>query len=401
MRNPARVSCVLLAFLSAITSATLLAAQRITEPAVAEIIARIEAPQVPDRQGLDSHTIDGLMREFQVPGASIAVIKDFAIHWAKAYGVSDVETGRRVDSSTPFQAASISKPVAAMAAMRLVQDGRLTLDGDINAVLKSWRVPASDHTRRQPVTPRALMSHTAGADDGFGFPGYDPGSALPTLVQILNGEQPSNVGNVVFSRAPYAGYKYSGGSIVLMQLAMEEITSQVFAEFMRTTVLDPLAMINSSFAQPPSAEFARRVARAHNGSGRTSPAPYHIYPEQGAAGLWTTPTDLAKFVMEVQNAVRGPRGAVLQQGAAREMITPVGTGPFAVGFTIERRGEGWYLTHGGSNWGFRASIVGHLRKGYGLAIMTNGDGGGGLIRELEERIAAAYNWDSLHKPIPR
>jgi CubicO group peptidase (beta-lactamase class C family) len=342
-----------------------------------------------------------LMQRFRVPGASVAVIRDFDIHWAKGYGVADGETTRGVETTTPFQAASISKPVAAMAAMRLVQEGRLALDGDINVALKSWRVPASDHTRLAPVTPRSLMSHTSGADDGFGFPGYDPGTPLPTPAQILDGAKPSNVGRVTFARQPFAGYKYSGGGVTLMQLAMEDVTGRPFAEFMRATVLAPLGMADSSYVQPPAADYAARVARAHDGQGRRSAAPFHVYPEQAAAGLWTTPADLAKFAIEVQKAVRGPRGAVIDQASAREMTAPVGTGPFAVGFTIERNGEGWYFSHGGSNWGFRAHLVAHVRKGYGLAIMTNGDAGNGLIAEVRDRVAAAYGWDSLDKPIPR
>ncbi len=365
------------------------------------IILRVEAPQVPDRQGFDALSMTQLMQRLRVPGVSIAVVKDFRIHWVKSYGVADTETGRLVDSLTMFQAASISKPVAAMAAMRLVQDRRLDLDADVNAVLKLWRVPATELTRTQPVTPRALMSHTSGADDGFGFPGYSPGTPLPTLADILNGKAPSNVGPVLFARAPYQGYKYSGGGIVLMQLVLTDLTGMPFADLMRSTVLAPLGMTGSSFEQPLPAERAGKAARAHNGQGRGMPAPWHVYPEQGAAGLWTTPTDLAQFIIEVQTAVRGPSGKVLSQNFAQQMVTPVGTGPFAVGLTIDKRGEGWYFAHGGSNWGFRANIIGHVRKGYGVAIMTNGDNGTALIGELETRIAAAYGWDSLDKSIVR
>lgn len=365
------------------------------------IIARIESPQVPDRQGFDALSVPELLQRLRVPGVSIAVIKDFRIHWVKSYGVADVESGRLVDTATLFQAASISKPVAAMGTMRLVQEGRLTLDADVNTVLKGWKVPASTLTSGQPVTPRALMSHTSGADDGFGFPGYDPAAPRPTLAQILNGQALSNVGPFLFARAPYQGYKYSGGGFVVMQLAVSDLTGQPFAEFMRTTVLAPLGMSNSSYEQPLPASRTAQAARAHNGQGLASPAPWHVYPEQAAAGLWTTPTDLARFVIEVQTAVRGPAGKVLGQPAAQAMVTPVGTGPFAIGLIIEKRGEGWYFTHNGSNWGFRADILGHVRKGYGVAIMTNGDNGAALINELEARIAAAYGWDALDKPIVR
>ena len=365
------------------------------------MIGRIESAQVPDRQGFDALTLVQVMQRLRVPGVSVAVVKDFQVHWAKAYGVADVASGRAVDPSTRFQAASISKPVTAMAGVRLAQDRRLDLDADVNTLLKSWQVPASDHTRGYPVTPRALFSHTSGADDGFGFPGYDPAAPRPALVQILKGEAPSNVGPVLFARPPFRGYKYSGGGVTIMQLAIAELTGRPFAEFMQAIVLGPLKMTSSSFAQPPPPDVAAQLARAHDGQGRAMNTAWHVYPEQAAAGLWTTPTDLARFIIEVQTAVRGPAGAVLSQASAREMTSPVGVGPYAVGLAVDQRGEGWYFSHGGSNWGFQADLVGHLRKGYGVAIMTNGDRGRALITEIEARVAAAYGWDTLDKPLVR
>lgn len=367
----------------------------------AAIIARVESAQTPDRQGFDALTLAQVMERARVPGLSIAVVKDFQVHWAKAYGVADVATGRAVDNTTRFQAASISKPLTAMAAMRLAQDGRLDLDADVNTYLKSWKVPTSDLTRTQPVTARSLFSHTSGSDDGFGFPGYDPSAPRPTVPQILNGEAPSNVGKVLFARPPYQGFKYSGGGTTIMQLALTELTGQPFAALMKATVLDPLGMADSSYEQPPSAETVPRLARAHNGQGKAMDAAWHVYPEQAAAGLWTTPSDLARFLIEVQTAVRGPAGRVLSQAAAREMTAPVGVGPYAVGLSMEKQGEGWYFSHGGSNWGFQCYMVGHLRKGYGFAVTTNGDRGGLLIGEVERRLAEAYNWDTLHRPLVR
>ena len=367
----------------------------------AAIIARIEAPQVPDRQGFDSLTLAQVMQRLKVPGVSIAVVKDFQVHWARAYGTADVATGRAVETSTRFQAASISKPVTAMAAMRMAQEHRLDLDADVNTMLASWKVPESAHTRGRPVTPRSLFSHTSGADDGFGFPGYDPAAPRPTVVQVLNGQAPSNLGPVLFARPPFQGYKYSGGGVTVMQLALTEIAKQPFAALMDATVLGPLKMTSSSYEQPPPPEVAAQLSRAHDGQGRAMNAAWHVYPEQAAAGLWTTASDLARFIIEVQTAVRGPAGAVLSQASAKEMTSPVGVGPYGVGLAVDQRGEGWYFSHGGSNWGFQADIVGHIRKGYGIAIMTNGDRGRALINEIEARVAAAYNWDSLDKPLVR
>lgn len=367
----------------------------------AAFIARIEAPQSPNRQGFDSLTIEQLMQRLRVPGVSIAVIRDFKIHWAKAYGVADVENGRPADVNTLFQAASISKPVTAMAALRLAQEGKLSLDADINSILKSWKVPPSDLTSDQPVTARSLFSHTSGADDGFGFPGYDPTEPRPTLVQVLNGEKPSNVGPVRFARRPYSGQKYSGGGTVIMQLALTDLTGQPFAELMREKVLGPLGMTSSTFEQPPSGALAERTSRAHNGQGKAmGTARWHVYPEQAAAGLWTTPSDLARFAIEVQLANRFGQGTVLSQASVKDMLAPTGVGPFAVGFSIDKRGEGWYFSHSGGNWGFLCDLLAHVRKGYGVVVMTNGSNFQ-IINEIEARVAAAYGWDTLDKAIPR
>lgn len=333
------------------------------------------------------------MERLHVPGLSIAVVKDFKIHWARAYGVADAETGRSVTTETRFQAASISKPVTALAAMRLVQDRRLSLDADVNTILKSWRVPSSELTRNQPVTPRSLFSHTSGADDGFGFPGYAPDAPLPTLVQILGGHSPSNVGKVVFARAPFEASKYSGGGWVIMQLALTELSGRPFAQFMQSTALAPLQMSNSSFEQPATVDNAFNAALAHDEQGHRMGPPWHVHPELAAAGLWTTPSDLAKFIIEMQSALRGPNGKVLNQRSAREMVSPVGIGRYAVGLAIDRRGEGWHFSHNGSNWGYRAWMSGHVRKGYGVVIMTNGDNGMPLMNQVADRIAKAYSWD--------
>ena len=371
------------------------------DPSPSAMMARIEGAQSPDRQGLDRLTLTQVMERFGVPGVSVAVIKDFKIEWAKGYGVADVESGMRVDADTMFQAASISKPVAAMAAVRAAQDGRFGLDQDVNAILKSWKLPDSDFTRGHPVTPRALMSHTSGLGDGFGFPGYHPSAPRPTLVQILDGSAPSNVGKVLMERPPFVAEKYSGGGVTLMQLLMTDALGKPYPEIMQSLVLGPIGMTNSAYEQPLSDAHDRHAARAHNGRGLAMDTKWHVYPELAAAGLWTTPTDLAKFAIEVQQTALGRSTRVLTRASVLEMLTPVGVGDYAVGFAITKKGEGWYFAHGGSNWGFQCSLIAHRVKGYGVAIMTNSDSGGPVIREIEARVAAAYGWDSLDKPVLR
>lgn len=196
-------------------------------------------------------------------------------------------------------------------------------------------------------------------------------------------------------------YKYSGGAVTIEQLALTDTIGKPFPQIMREFVLDPIGMTNSTYQQPLPPEREKQAAHAHSSAGKSMNAPWHVYPEMAAAGLWTTPTDLSKLLIEVQLTLLGKSNRVLDQKTMEEMITPVGVGPFAVGFTIEKKGEGWYFGHGGSNWGFRSDMLAHRAKGYGLVIMTNADSGGALIQEVRERIERAYNWDIFDKPVPR
>ncbi len=363
------------------------------------LLTQVESAQVPNQGGYDGDTMDQLLAHFHVPGVSVAVIQDFRISWAKAWGVTDAKTGAHVRTDTMFQAASISKPVAAMATLKAVQDGKFGLDQDINTILKSWKLPMDKFPGA--VTPRMLTSHTSGLGDGFGFPGYAPGAARPTIAQVLDGQAPSVLGPVRMERAPLTGYKYSGGGVTIEQQILTDVLNKPFVQIMQETVLGPLRMTNSTYAQPLPADKEIEAAHAHNNRGQPLDASWHVFPEQAAAGLWTTPSDLARFLIEVQLTLQGKGGRVLNQKSMEAMVMPVGVGPYAVGFYIQKKGEGWYFGHDGSNWGYRARMIAHRAKGYGVAVMTNSDSGDALAGEIIERVARAYGWDSLDKPIPR
>lgn len=360
----------------------------------ASSIEAVEAPHVPvtgAAKGGPPETLLQTMQRLHVPGMSIAVIRNFQIEWAKAYGVADVATGVPVDTNTRFQAASISKPVTAMAALHLAQTGRIDLDQDVNSLLHGWKVNRPQGASWPPVTPRSLYSHTSGAADGFGFPGYAPDAPLPTIEQELDGYAPSVLGPVTFDQPPYVASRYSGGGILIMQKALTDLTGESFESLMGQLVLQPLGMSHSSF-NPPEGD-GRGYARAHDAEGKRMNVPWHVYPEKAAAGLWTTPSDLARFMIEIQRGAANQSSKFLKPAFARQMLAPVGVGDFAVGPRIVRKGDEWYFFHGGSNWGFEAVIIGHLRKGYGLVIMTNAQGSGAdLIQEVEGRVFAAYRW---------
>ncbi|MBY0490367.1 MAG: serine hydrolase [Gemmatimonadaceae bacterium] len=368
--------------------------------AAVDFIAAIEGSQT-GTDSLSRMTVAELLRTFKVPGLSVAVIRDSRIHWAKGYGTADAETGAPVDTGTLFQAASISKTFNAMAVLKAAQDGLFGLDDDINTILKSWHLNGGDFTRRQPVTPRTLASHVSGLGDAFGYPGYTPGATLPTMVQLLDGTSPSITGPLFMEREPWTAFEYSGGGVTLLQLALIDARKRPYADLLTQTILTPIGLTRSTFEQPLSATNDRNAARAHDRFGKGRGPKWHVYPELAAAGLWTTPSDLARFAIEVERSAKGKSNRVLSPAMAREMLTPVGVGAYAVGFSLSKQGEGWYFSHGGSNWGFQSNLIMHTVKGYGVALMTNGDNGGPLMNEILRRVRRAYAWDSEAAPVPR
>ena len=200
-----------------------------------------------------------LMATFKVPGLSMAVIDDYQIAWTKTYGVTDAGSNKVVTTTTLFQAGSISKPVAATGALVLVEQGKLSLDEDVNLKLKSWKVPENDFTKSEKVTLRRLLSHTAGLTV-HGFPGYDVDAPLPTLVQIFNGEKPANTAPIRVAIVPGTEERYSGGGVTIEQQLMIDITGKPFPVFMREAVLDKIGMANSSYEQPLPTPWAARTA---------------------------------------------------------------------------------------------------------------------------------------------
>ena len=343
-------------------------------------------------------TLQERMRFHKVNGVSIAVIKEFKIEWAAGYGVADVEAKKPVRATTLFQAASISKPVAAMGALALVQAGKLPLDRDINTVLKSWKVPENAHTRKAPVTLEGLLSHTAGVTV-HGFPGYATGTPVPTLAQVLDGTAPANTAPIRVDLDPGTKFRYSGGGYTITQLAMMDATGQTFPTLLSEKVLRPLGMTSSTFEQPlPEARVAD-AAVGYRADGAPVPGKRNVYPEMAAAGLWTTPTDLARFALAVQKMRRGEKGP-LSKATVENMLT-ARRDDYALGFGLEEKGGSTYFTHGGSNEGFQALLFADEDRGYGAVLMTNSDAGSRLMPEILRAIAAEYNWEGYEKaPIP-
>jgi CubicO group peptidase (beta-lactamase class C family) len=325
-----------------------------------------------------------------IPGMSMAVIEDGKLAWARAYGLRGRETGGTVTPDTLFQAASVSKPVTALGSILLVQQGKLDLDGDVRQWLKSW-------TPGEAITLRQLLSHTAGLTDP-GFAGYAPGAALPTVTQILNGQPPANNEPVRVANRPGVKVEYSGGGYVAVQQLIMDVTQIPFDEYMRRAVFAPLDMSHSHFEQPLSEELARSAAIGYRRGGAKLEGNWMIHPELAPAGLWTTPTDLARLIVEVQDAVAGRPSRVLKPEWAREMLTGhidnAGLGFFLAG----PNGSSRRFIHSGRNAGYDALLIGYKNGRQGAVVMLDRNNNGGFINEVLESVAREYRWPDYTSP---
>lgn len=367
-------------------------------------IKRVEQGLLPPVliKGDPSWSIEERMKHWRVPGMSIAVVKDFKVEWARTYGVKDIETKEPVTAETLFQAGSISKPVAAMVALKRVQDGKITLDENINNKLRTWKLPENEFTAKKKVTLANLLSHTAGLTV-HGFPGYAVDDKIPTLPQVLDGTQPANTAAVRVNMEPGTRFRYSGGGTTIAQLAIMDIEKKAYPQIATETVLRPLNMTNSTYSQPLPGDWRKKAASGHRGDGSTVEGKIHIYPEMAAAGLWTTPTDLAKFAIEVQLSFAGRSNKILSRQLTEKMVTPFmeAGNPdnfVGLGFFVEMFGNSIYFGHGGADEGFRAQLLMHREKGYGAVVMVNSDNGQ-ILDEVVRGIAKVYNWDDFLPPL--
>jgi CubicO group peptidase (beta-lactamase class C family) len=331
------------------------------------------------------------MQHYRVPGVSIAVADQGRIVWARGFGVREAGLADRVTPTTPFEAASISKVIAATAALRLVDQGTVALDENVNRYLRTWQVPESRFTATQKVTLRRLLSHTAGVT-GHSVGSYESHEPLPTLEQILDGKPPAKDAAIVVDTEPGTSCRYSGGGITIEQLLLTEVTGQSFATLIDRLVLQPLEMRDSTIEQPLPASWRARSATPHDVAGKRLPD--QRYVQAAAAGLYTTPRDLLTWAIEMTAARDGRSQRVLSQATAQRMLTPEKP-PFGLGPVVDGKGREQYFGHPGWNGGFHAELIYFPETGQGAVVMVNGDGGRPMVREILYAISAEYGWPDL------
>jgi CubicO group peptidase (beta-lactamase class C family) len=365
---------------------------------VAQRIERIEMGLLPPvlvrGQPVRKTPLAERMAAKQVPGLSVAVIHNGTLEWARGFGVTKIG-GPPVTVDTLFQAASISKPLTALAVLHLVQAGKLDLDADVNRYLKTWKIPPNPYIAPAPVTLRELLSHTAGMTI-HGFNGYEAGAPRPTLRQVLEGTPPANNSPIEMGWTAGTSWRYSGGGYVVVQQVLQDVTGQAFPDLMQATVLDPIGMTHSSYLQPlPAAQLAEAATPYRPGGEPVAGGP-HVYPEMAAAGLWTTPSDLARYLLEVQKSLVGGANHVLSAAMTRQMLAPgwhhQGLGP-EVGGGAGRP----YFDHSGANEGYRCEFVAY-QAGDGVVVMTNSDNGREVAEQVIAAIAYEYGWPDFRPP---
>ncbi|MEO8316049.1 MAG: serine hydrolase domain-containing protein [Pseudomonadota bacterium] len=356
-------------------------------------IAQVEAGLLPlaaEKLGVTA-TLAERMKAYGVSGLSVAVIDNGKIAWAKGYGVADSRSGRPVTANSLFQAASISKPISALGALLLVQKGKLHLDEDVNLQLKSWKVPDSNLTRDQPVTPRMLMNHASGLSDCV--PDNEPGDGRPTLLQLLK--------KVCVVSPPGKRVEYSAEGYEVLQQLTVDVSGEAFAEYMRKAVLAPLGMKHSVFADTSfPAKWVRKVAVGHGADGQVVPEPLELGPSLAVAGLWTTPTDIAQYVIAVQKTFKGSTSMVLKPPLVQEMLRP-GLGGRGLGPTLSGSGPSMRFGHDGGQGAYLATFLGFLDEGRGAVVMVNSGHDFMLILEVIDSIRRAYGWPELGETVQR
>jgi CubicO group peptidase (beta-lactamase class C family) len=338
------------------------------------------------------------MTDLHVPGVTIAAIHEGRVDWARGYGVAAVD-GPAVTPETVFAAESMSKPVTALAVLKLYEQHRIALDRNVNDYLKRWKLPASHLSGPKTVTIRQLLNHTSGIGTHNGEL-YDSLKPLPTLLNDLDGVPPSRMPPVRIETTPGAGFHYANGGYEVLQLVVEDVTGESFSSFVSRGVLKPAGMTRSGYDVPLSDKLSAQAATAYLGDHAIPPRKYYN-PSAAAGGLWSTATDMAKLLIELQQEYDGKSSRILKQSTIREMLAP---GPQmmpgmlqGLGIVVGGKPGAHFMEHGGSGI-FHDEMVAYFQgKRDGLVVMANGNNAGVLVEEVLRSAAAVYGWPDFRQ----
>ncbi len=337
------------------------------------------------------------MSEYKIPALSLAVIQQGKIEWADTYQNADFLEQPTLNCTSLFQAASLSKPVTFLAAVRMQAAGKIDLDKNIQSYLKDFVLPIGKQTADNPVSFRNIFAHTSGITPG-GYMGYARDLTLPSDTDILKGNAGVNSPAIAVIAPPNEKLAYSGGAYTLAELALQDTFNNEFASIMKKWILDAVGMKHSDFAQPLPAAKHKLVAKGYTRSGeglagKVLDDGWRNHPEQAAAGLWSNSIDMAKFLIEIYKAYQG-KSALFSQADIKSLISHERDGHI-YGFRVEHADDGISITHYGGNVGYNTGMTINLTNGNGLVYLINSDSGGALGNELLLTAAQIYNWQSF------
>lgn len=335
-----------------------------------------------------NYNIIDRMKKYGIHGVSIAIVSNGKISWAKGYGIGNFDTLNKIDSNTLFQAASITKPITALAVLKLYEEGKIDLDQDINKYLKRWQLPVHEYTTTEKVTIRRILNHSAGISVS-GFPGYMTHLKLPELIAILNGD--GNTSPIEVKEIPGQRFSYSGGGYTILEMLIEDVSGQDFKTYMQNNILNPLGMNNSTYCQPIDTTVYRNISVGFDREGKMVLGRWHNHPELAAAGLWSTPTDIARYCIEIQEILGGKENGILKKQTIMEMLTPHYNN-WGLGPVLRMVNAKLTFGHYGSNWGYKNNMNAFAFKGDAVIIMTNGENANLLIDEIERSVSSYYKW---------
>ncbi|MCH8906065.1 MAG: beta-lactamase family protein [Candidatus Heimdallarchaeota archaeon] len=350
----------------------------------------------PQKNAYLQQSLKERMRYYRIPGFAAAIIRDGNIANTLYEGVITRDTIESVKHDTIFLAGSISKSVTGYLCMILVDKGIIDLDTDIRDYLTSWQLGGSG-SYEPAITIRHLLSHRAGITV-HGFPGYPKNEKLATQIEVLNGK--ANTQSITIDILPELQFRYSGGGYTIVQVLLEDVTGISFEELAANHVFNPLNLRNSSFQQPLTGKMLGQVATGHHHTyGTPIDGGHYIYPEKAAAGLWTTPTDLARVFMDIQDAYHGLE-STLSQESAKEMLDPKNNWDYHLGMNLEKLRGISTFGHGGWDEGFVSHVTFFKDERDGIVILTNKDfGSSNFIQELMNSIVRHYKFSAIHRPL--
>lgn len=345
---------------------------------------------------LSSNNLKNLLEMHNVAGISFAILRDFHLAYAQCEGVINNETSAPLWPDSLFQGASISKILSAVLTMIMVEQGKLDLDKPVNKYLKSWKLPENEWTKEKPVTIRHILSHFSGINVPTyrGFVADDP---IPSFMEILNGADLCDAAAVIVEEPVDEQFIYSTGAFAVLELLLEDVSNENFETLIQRELLQPLDMHRTLFSQPLPEDLQNNAACGHRSDGETVAGNWFVYPTLAGSGVWSTPTDLAKFGLHLQTILRNDSSGIIQAESLREMISPYKDPFFGLGFALyQDKGPGMSFGHTGNTEGFRSMFIAHETDGCGAFILANSDNADPVIKEVINQIGRSEGWEGFH-----